>query len=302
MSLGLIDPHERIIARLRMSTNAENGPCDVADRIVAGVAELATKVDAGKALSAVSICCPGPLDHKTGTLIDPPNLPRLHHMPLREMLTERLHVPVVVESDSKAAALGEFHYGAGRGEHSMVYIVVGTGVGSAIIADGRLYRGESNSSGEIGHTLLDLNGEVCSCGNRGCVETYLSGPRLAQRYRRLVEQELGTEPLDGQDFTGELVALRAQQGDPLATQVMIQAGEALGTAVATMAMILDIGLYVVGGGVAEAGDLLLEPARAMVPHHSYQSVSERVRIVASQLGGDEPIMGCLWLAKQLISE
>ena len=301
-ALGLIDPDDRIVARLQMPTNAEDGPRAVVDRVATGVAKLATKLGAGKALSAVSICCPGPVDHETGTLIDPPNLPSLHHMPLREMLADRLHLPVLVESDSKAAALGEFYYGAGRGAHSMVYIVVGTGLGAAIIADGRLYRGECNSAGEVGHITLNPSGEVCSCGSRGCVETHVSGPWLARRYRRLAEQELETEFLDGQGITGELVALRAQQGDRLAAKIMVQAGEALGVAVATMAMILDIGLYVVGGGVAKAGDLLLEPARAMVPRCSYQSVGSRVRIVASQLGEDGPILGCCWLAKRLVFE
>jgi glucokinase len=295
-ALGLIDPDDRIIARLRMPTNAKDGPQAVVDRIATGVAKLG----AGKTLSAVSICSPGPVDHVTGTLIDPPNLPSLHHMPLREMLSDRLHLPVIVESDSKAAALGEFHYGAGRGEHSMVYIVVGTGVGAAIIADGQLYRGERNSAGEVGHITLDPSGEVCSCGSRGCVETHISGPWLERRYRRLAEQELGPAVLDGQRISGELVALRARQGDGLAAEIMVQAGEALGVAVATMAMILDIGLYVVGGGVAKAGDLLLEPARAMVPRCSYRSVSDRVCIVASQLGEDGPILGCCWLAKRMV--
>jgi glucokinase len=295
-ALGLIDPDDRIIARLRMPTNAQDGPQAVVDHIATGVAKLG----AGNMLSAVSICSPGPVDHVTGTLIDPPNLPSLHHMPLREMLSDKLRLPVIVESDSKAAALGEFHYGAGRGEHSMVYIVVGTGVGAAIIADGQLYRGERNSAGEVGHITLDPSGEVCSCGSRGCVETYISGPWLERRYRHLAEQELGPAALDGQRISGELVALRARQGDGLAAEIMVQAGKALGVAVATMAMILDIGLYVVGGGVAKAGDLLLEPARAMVPRCSYRSVSDRVRIVASQLGEDGPILGCCWLAKRMV--
>jgi glucokinase len=181
----------------------------------------------------------------------------------------------------------------------MVYIVVGTGVGAAIIVDGQLLRGEHNSAGEAGHITLDRNGEICHCGSRGCVETYLSGPWLARRYEqareRLGEGRSGGEQ---QPITGELVAHLASEGDALAEMVMMSAGEALGTMVATMAMILNIDLYVVGGGVAKAGDLLLEPARKTVPQYSYRSVSSLVRIVATELGDDGPLLGCGWLARQ----
>jgi glucokinase len=218
------------------------------------------------------------------------------------MLIERLHVPVSLEHDAKAAALGDFYYGAGRGERSMVYVVVGTGVGAAIIVDGQLYRGACNSAGEVGHITLDRGGELCSCGSRGCVETYASGPWLARRYLRLLERERQERRVaDPGPLSGERVAHLAAGGDALALQVMTQAGEALGVAVASMAMILDVELYVVGGSVAKAGDLLLEPARQTVPDCSYRSVSCRVRIVATALGNDGPILGCDWLARQALA-
>ena len=178
----------------------------------------------------------------------------------------------------------------------MVYIVVGTCVGAAIILDGQLYRGIHNSAGEIGHTTLDRHGEVCSCGSRGCVETYMSGPWLARRYQRALDGA-GQQPI-----TGELVAHLAERGDALALEVMKGAGEALGVAVASLAMILDIGLYVVGGSVSKAGDLLLEPARKTVPFCSYRSVSPRVRIVATELGEDGPILGCGHLARRSLQQ
>ncbi len=298
-ALGLIDPADQIVARCRIPTDADDGPPAVVDRIAQCVAELEREVPAGKRIEALGICSPGPVDHQTGMLLDPPNIPGLHNAPLGPMLAERLNLPVRLEHDAKAAALGEFHYGAGHGERSMVYIVVGTGVGAAIIVDGQLYRGGHNSAGELGHVTLDRYGELCPCGSRGCVETYLSGPWLARRYQRALEregQEHGRE--DRQPITGELVAHLAEQGDALATQVMTAAGEALGVAVASMAMILDIGLYVIGSSVAKAGDLLLEPARKTVPRYSYQSVGSRVRIVTTELWDDGPILGCGWLARQ----
>jgi glucokinase len=217
------------------------------------------------------------------------------------MLTDRLKIPVSLEHDAKAAALGEFYYGAGQDDQNMIYIVVGTGVGAAIIIDGQVYRGQHNFAGEIGHITINRHGELCSCGSRGCVETYMSGPWLVRRYQHAIEHEgwacLSKEP---RAITGELVSQLAEQGDPLAVKILVEAGEALGTTIASLAMILNIDLYVIGGSVAKAGDLFLEPARKMVPHYSFKSVSSGVRIVANELDTDGPILGCGWLARQTI--
>jgi glucokinase len=296
IALGLMDPDDRLVACQRIPTRAEEGPQAVVERIAMGVADLAAERGAARP-AALGICCPGPVDHAAGMLIDPPNIPGLHHTPLRDLLAALLGIPVCLEHDAKAAALGEFHHGAGQGERGMVYIVVGTGVGAAIIADGQLFRGPHNAAGEIGHVTLDPRGELCSCGNRGCVETFMAGPWLARRYQR-ARGHVGTD----QGLTGEEVTRAAHQGDGIAQGVLAEAGQALGVAVATLAMVLDIGLYVVGGSVAQAGDLLLDPARRMVPRCSYRSVSARVRVVASALGVEAPLRGCGWLARQALRE
>ncbi len=302
IALGLIDPCDRVVAYRRIATEADHGPESVVERIAESVADLQREVPGGRGIAAVGICSPGPLDHQTGVIVEPPNLPGWRNVPFRQMLAERLGLPVVLEHDAKAAALGEFHFGAGRGERSMVYIVVGTGVGAACIVDGQLYRGPHNSAGEVGHITLDRHGEPCSCGNRGCVETYVSGPALARHYRRALEQAgRGHLRNPEEPMTGETVTSLAREGDPLALQVITEAGEALGTAIASLAMILDIDLYVIGSSVARCGDLLLEPARRVVPQCAYRSVASRVRIVTSQLWDDGPILGCGWLARQALA-
>ena len=301
IALGLIDPHDQIVAYQRVPTDADEGPRAVVERIAQSVAELEREVPQGEPVAALGVCSPGPVDHRTGTLMEPPNLQGLHHAPLGQMLVERLKLPVSLEHDAKAAALGEFHYGAGRGEQSMVYIVVGTGVGAAIISDGELYRGMHNIAGEVGHVTLDRHGDLCPCGSLGCVETHMSGPWLARRYRRALEGA-GHEHWREEShlITGEQVATLAEQGDALAMQVMTEAGEALGVVIASLAMILDIDLYVIGGSVAKSGDLLLGPARGIVPQYAYSYVGARVRIVASELFEDGPILGCGWQARQLL--
>jgi glucokinase len=292
LELGLVSPDDRIVDRRRIPTNPQDGVSQLVTRIGQAVDELKAALPAGESIAALGICSPGPVDPAAGLLIDPPNLQGLHNTPLRALLEKALELPVVLEHDANAAALGDFHFGAGRDAEDMAFIVVGTGVGAAIIVDGQLYRGRHGAAGEIGHVTLDRNGEPCSCGNRGCVETFISGPWLGRRYA--VERQLPDKRMGGAE-----VAALAQQGDETARQVMADAGEALGTAVATMAMIVDVDLYVIGGSVAKAGDLLLEPARQAVPGHSFASVGSRVHIVATELGDDGPVLGCAWLARQV---
>jgi glucokinase len=273
------------------------------ERLAAVVDEFARRLPENESIASLGICCPGPLDHIAGVLINPTNLPKFYNAPLRQMLTDRLHMPVSMEHDAKAAGLGEFYYGAGRDEHSMVFMVIGTGVGAAIILDGQLIRGVKNFAGEVGHATVDRNGEACACGSRGCLETYTSGPWLARRYQRLLERERKSISNAAEaPVTGEMVASRARDGEALSRQIMSEAGEALGIAVATMAMTLDIELYVFGGSVPKCGDILLEPARRTVPKYSFRTVGPRVRLVVSELGDDGPILGCGWLARQILNK
>jgi len=301
IELGLIDPQNEIVARKKIPTEAEQGPEAAVERMAAVVEEFARRLPEGESIASLGICCPGPLDHIAGVLINPTNLPKFYNVPLRQMLSDRLQMPVSMEHDAKAAGLGEFYYGAGRDENSMVFIVIGTGVGAAIFLDGQLIRGVKNFAGEVGHATVDRNGEACACGSRGCLETYTSGPWLRRRYQRLLEHEgrsissVGEAPI-----TGETVASRARDGETLARQIMDEAGEALGIAVATMAMTLDIELYVFGGSVPKCGDVLLEPARRTVPKYSFGTVGPRVRLVVSELGDEGPILGCGWLARQIL--
>lgn len=292
--LGLVSPQDAIVTARQIPTHPHGGPHAVVERIAAEMQALATALPDGERIAAVGICSPGPVDHISGLLLDPPNLQGLHHTPLRDLLAARLRLPVVIEHDAKAAALGDFHFGAGQGARDMVFVVVGTGVGAAMIFDGELFRGAHNSAGEIGHTTIDIDGELCQCGSRGCVETRLSGPWLARRYQRL----LATAGKTADGVTGGAVAQAAAAGDPLAVQVMGDAGHALGAAVATMAMLTDVDLYVIGGSVAKAGNLLLAPAREAVPHYCFASVGSRLRILPTSLHDDGPVLGCAWLARQ----
>ena len=287
IALGLVNAENAILARRRIDTVAEAGLDNVIERIAEKVASLRRELPKGQAITAVGIGAPGPVDHISGDLLTLVNLPGISNTPFRRVLSQRLGLPVALDHDAKVAALGEFHFGAGKKRDSMIYIVIGTGVGAAIIYEGRLIYGESNTAGESGHMTIDPNGHPCHCGSRGCLEAYTSGPALSRHYATAT----------GEHIDGAQLAQRAQAGDRAALQVLNEAGRALGIAAASLAMTLNIELFVIGGSVAQAGDLLLKPARETLPGYAFKAVSARVRLRASQLGEDGAILGAAWLAR-----
>lgn len=295
VALGLVSPGGDLVATRRFPTEAQRGPGYALDHIALALAEMASEADiAMSEVNAVGVCSPGPVDPVAGLILDPPNL-GWRNVPFRQMLSNKLGVPVVLEHDAKAAALGEFYFGAGKehGVRDLVYVIVGTGVGAAIILDGELFRGRTNSAGEIGHVTLDRRGEPGSSGIPGCVESYMSGPYLVRHYAKRAENAPA-------DLTGQDVIQRAAAGDAVAQAVMNDAGDALGAAAATIAMLMDVSFFVVGGGVAKAGDLLIEPARKAVSKYAFASVASRIKIVATQLHETAPILGCAWQAQKML--
>lgn len=290
IALGLVSPRDEIVARRRIDTKADAGLDDVLKRIAREVGSLTAELPAGASVAAVGVGAPGPVDHLSGDLLTLVNLPGISNTPFRRALSQRLSLPVVLDHDAKVAALGEFHLGAGRDRSSMIYIVIGTGVGAAIIYDGALIYGESNTAGESGHMTVDPNGHHCHCGSRGCLEAYTSGPALSRHYATLV----------GEFIAGDEIARRAQAGDKSALQVFHDAGRALGIAIASLAMTINIETFVIGGSVAHAGDLLLQPARESLRGYSFRAVSARVRVIASVLGEDAPLLGAAHMARQLL--
>jgi glucokinase len=222
-------------------------------------------------------------------IVDPANLTGWRNVPFAAMLSERLdQLPVSLEHDAKAAALAEFHFGAGRGTRSMCLIIVGTGIGAAMVVDGNLYRGEQNSAGEIGHFTVNLDGPICTCGSQGCVEAYASGPAIMNAYAYATRKKVES---------AEEIVRAAHAGDDIARRVFERAGRTLGAAIATIASTMDIGTYVMFGSVIKAGELLLGPARAAVSKYAYQSIASRVKILVGELGNDAGILGAALAAR-----
>ncbi len=288
IALGLVSEQDVIVARRRIDTDSDAGLESVIARIAREVEALAGVLGSEGRVDAIGVGAPGPVDHVNGDLLTLVNLPGISNSPFRRALQKRLSLPVALDHDAKAAALGEFHFGAGIERDSLIYIVIGTGVGAAIIYEGQLIYGESNSAGESGHMTVYPDGHLCHCGSRGCLETYASGPALAKHYAAAA----------GETITGAEVAERARAGDEIAREALRSAGRTLGIAIASMAMTLNIELFVIGGGVALAGDLLLAPARESLKGYSFKAVSARVKVLASELGEDGAILGAAWLARR----
>lgn len=254
---GLVSPEYKIIARNHGPTDPLQGPEQAADRIDQNVRALISQLPEGARLGAAGICCPGPLDHTRGVLIEPPNL-SWHHVPSAEMVSDCLEMAVTLEHDAKAAALGEYHFGAGRSSKSMALIMMGKGVSAGIIVDGQVYRGEHDSAGELDHITVDADGPICRCGSNGCVEIFAAGPGIISAYQ-------------------------------YATHIHTYSAEAL-------AMVMDISTFVMFGDILQAGELVLAPARHALQHYTYKSVGARARIVIGELGNDAGILGAAFAA------
>ena len=243
INLGLFTADGEMAASSQIPTLVPEGPERAMDRTAEEIRRL-TDALPGHRLEALGAGAAGLINTREGRIGKAENLPGWEDTPLAAMLIRRLDVPVVIENDANTAALGEFAFGAGRGTLHMAMLTLGTGVGGGLILNGQLYSGINGYGGEIGHMVIDRNGPPCACGAAGCLEVYLSRGALSRS-----------------GFTPKEMAARAHEGDPEAVELFKTAGEALGIAVANLLNLLDLERIVVGGGLANAEDLLLAPAR-----------------------------------------
>ncbi|QHK18773.1 ROK family glucokinase [Pseudarthrobacter psychrotolerans] len=262
VAAGVVDADGRILSEARRSTPGSD-PRAVEQVIV----ELVDELGAGHRVWSVGIGAAGWMDLDGGTVLFSPHL-AWRNEPLRENLQRLLRRPVLLTNDADAAAWAEWRFGAGQGEDRLVCITLGTGIGGAMVMDGRVERGRFGVAGEFGHQIIMPGGQRCECGNRGCWEQYASGNALGREARILaranspVAQELlATVGGDAEQITGAIVTDLALAGDAACRELLDEVGEWLGLGLANLAAALDPGLFVIGGGLCSAGDLLVEPAR-----------------------------------------
>ncbi|MGD0684442.1 MAG: ROK family glucokinase [Streptosporangiaceae bacterium] len=300
VAAGVVDDQGNIVAKLKRSTPAAS-PEQTARVISEAVIELRDRYQVG----AVGVGAAGYIDETRSTVLFAPNL-AWRDEPLKKEVEDRVGLPVVVENDANATAWAETIFGAARGLKHVMLVTVGTGIGGGIVINGQLYRGRWGVGGEPGHYRVVPGGRLCGCGNRGCWEQYASGSALVAEAREFAARaaggalrllQLGGGTPGG--ITGPAVTQAAREGDPAALRCFEIVGSWLGQGLADLAAILDPGCFVIGGGVSEAGELLLGPARAAfdagLTGRTYRPTAE-VRL--AELGPDAGLVGAADLARR----
>jgi len=294
---ALVTTKGEIIAREYTPTLAEEGIETVIGRMLTAIDSVTSKANMSLPLfSNIAIAAAGAIDSKKGIVTASPNLPGWRDVPLKEIMQKATGLEAFLINDASAAALGEHCFGAGRGVNNLIYITVSTGIGGGIIIDGKLYNGVSGSAGEIGHTTIDVNGPRCNCGNIGCLEVLASGTAVAREAQRFIAQgakTIITELAEGepQNITAQTVSAATQKGDALASAIISKAATYLGIGMVNLVNIFNPEMIIVGGGMAQMGDMLLDPARKVVAERAFQLPAQRVRIVTSQLGDNAAVLG-----------
>lgn len=299
VNAGVVDDAGAVLAVTRRRTPSHH-PEAVEDVIAGCVEELRRSHD----VSAVGVGAAGFVDHASGTVLVAPNL-AWRNEPLRDAVATRTGMPVVVDNDGNAAAWAEYRFGAGRGEQHLVLVTVGTGIGGGVVLGGVLYRGRHGVAAEFGHMQISQCGRRCGCGQHGCWEQYCSGRALLHEAREIAEVqpgyaarllELGGGRPEG--IEGPEVTAAAREGDPAALDCFEEVGRWLGQGLADLAATLDPGAFVVGGGVADAGELLLGPARRSYTQRlSATSYRPHADIRLAQLGNEAGMVGAADLAR-----
>lgn len=249
-------------------------------------------------VTAIGLASPGPLDPHHGIILATPNILEWRNFPLGQKLAERFGVPIHIDNDANLAALGEWKYGAGRGHLDVLYFTISTGIGGGVINNGHLLQGYHGLAAELGHVTVDPNGPMCSCGFRGHIEAFSSGPAIARYVNEQIAAGMKTTLQADPNLSARQVADAALQGDPLARAAFERAGEYLGIAVANFLHTFDPSVLIFGGGVSQVGDLLFAPfeksLRERVFHPRYL---ENLVITRAALGDDAGLLGALALAR-----
>ena len=299
VAAGLVDEQGPVLARTRRPTPSAS-PADVEDVIAACVEELRE----GHEVEAVGVGAAGFITADRGTILVAPNL-SWRDEPLRDAVSARVGLPVVVENDANAAAWAEYRFGAGQGESHLVVVTVGTGIGGGMVLDGQLYRGRYGIGAEFGHMLVSQSGRRCGCGQHGCWEQYVSGRALLHEAREIADVQRGygrrlLELGGGRPEGIEAIEVTqaAREGDPAALDCFEEVGTWLGQGLADLAAVLDPGLFVIGGGVADAGELLLAPARRVYAQRlTGRDARPYAEIRIAALGNDAGLVGAADLAR-----
>jgi glucokinase len=296
VAVGLVDADGKILEHQRMPMTATGSAEAGLEAVTAAIDSLL--LTTGQSVRSIGMCAPGPLDPKTGVVLNPPNLPCWRNFPLADRISTKYQVPVKLDNDANAAALAETRWGVAQGFHFVFYATIGTGIGSGIVFDGAIYHGKTGAAAEGGHVSIDYKGPVCNCGKRGCIEILASGTAIGARARaRLVSEpsrqsailDLANGRLSA--VTGEKVSQAYAQGDALAREVLMETVDLLIPWLGNIVDLLDPDVLVFGGGVAAILKPFFDDMLRGLPRWCVNPRASEIPLLMAHYGADAGIAG-----------
>jgi len=293
IAIGRADSRGNLEDSVRFPTDVSRGYRSILGEII----EKTSKLFERDSVKAIGIGCGGPLDSKKGRILSPPNLPGWDDVPLVDDVKGVFNVPVYLENDANAAALGEFYFGAGKDVSNMVYMTLSTGIGGGIILNNKLIHGVRDSGGEVGHQTILPDGPLCNCGNRGCLEALSSGTGIAKIFREKLAS--GRESIvtswvkDPEEISAKIIADAAKAGDSLSKEVWDSAIYYLGIGISNIVTIVSPEMVVLGGSLTKYGESLFVNVRKIVKERARLVPVDEIKIVPAQLGDNVGILGAV---------
>ena len=300
VKIALVSDEGKIIYSNSIPTRAEMGYEHTINSMKDAIKDLLkeTKLQASD-IEGMGFGFPGQIDCQNGVVRLAPNIPGWVNIPIAKIMEEEFGIATRVDNDVRTATLGELNYGAGVGCENLVCITVGTGIGSGLVVNGKLVRGANNAAGEIGHIKLNMQGgPLCGCGDRGCLEAYASGPSIVAMAEEYIKGGKSTKyrELANPEITPYIVAVAAKEGDPVARQIFRVMGEYIGMGLVSVVNLLNPEKIIIGGGVADAGDILFDPIKETIAKRA-MTIQREVEIVHAQLGNTAGVIGASLLIK-----
>lgn len=300
VKIALVSDKGKIIYSNSIPTRAEMGYEYTVNSMKDAIRDLLKETKMKPAdIEGIGFGFPGQIDCKKGVVRLAPNIPGWVNVPIASIMEKEFGIPTRVDNDVRTATLGELNYGAGVGCENLVCITVGTGIGSGLVVNGKLVRGANNAAGEIGHIKLTYQGgPLCGCGDRGCLEAYASGPSIVALAEEYIKGGKSTKyrELANPDITPYVVAVAAKEGDPVARQIFKIMGEYIGMGLTSVVNLLNPEKIIIGGGVAEAGEILFNPIKETIEKRA-MTIQKEVEIVPAQLGNTAGVIGASLLIK-----
>ena len=301
---GVVDSNGQIISRVRKDTPKSGGP-----QLVEVITEIVQEINqnpqfAGK-ITGVGLSWAGLISSDRSTIIDSPNISNCTNYPIGKLLSEKISLPVIVENDASAALWAEYKFGVAQNLNPVMFFIIGTGMGGGLIVDGNLHRGYSGAGAEFGHMIVQKDGQLCGCGTKGCIEQYASGTALLRIARELIQERPAQSAallakVEGkpENLTGSILTAAARENDEIALAAFKRQADWLGMAMASYTLILDPQAIIIGGGVVEAGELLIKPAaEAMVKYMPFGKDRNIPQVLAAKFGNDAGLVGAANLAR-----